>query len=147
MGQQQSKDELLYQQVSYGNAEGIKSLRREGAGLEVILLLFINHYFHNQINLTFFSILFNMSFLWLQWVDREGKTPLIVACMKPELYNVAKTLIELGANVNVFRPGEFWFFKKKKNSFWDLGFILFHLLLVEMIQVDYFLFWGLVVFC
>ncbi|KAK4586066.1 hypothetical protein RGQ29_023302 [Quercus rubra] len=73
MGQQQSKDELLYQQVSYGNAEGIKSLRREGAGLE--------------------------------WVDREGKTPLIVACMKPELYNVAKTLIELGANVNVFRPG------------------------------------------
>ena len=110
MGQQQSKDELLYQQVSYGNAEGIKSLRREGAGLEVRLLLFINHYFHNQINLTFFSILFNMSFLWLQWVDREGKTPLIVACMKPELYNVAKTLIELGANVNVFRPGEFWFF-------------------------------------
>lgn len=43
----------------------------------------------------------------MQWVDREGKTPLIVACMKPELYNVAKTLIELGANVNVFRPGEF----------------------------------------
>ncbi|KAM3708266.1 hypothetical protein ACB098_02G085600 [Castanea mollissima] len=73
MGQQQSKDELLYQQVSYGNAEGIKSLRREGAGLE--------------------------------WVDREGKTPLIVACMSPELYNVAKTLIELGANVNAYRPG------------------------------------------
>ncbi|KAK9991802.1 hypothetical protein SO802_026787 [Lithocarpus litseifolius] len=73
MGQQQSKDELLYQQVSYGNAKGIKSLRREGAGLE--------------------------------WVDREGKTPLIVACMKPELYNVAKTLIELGANVNTYRPG------------------------------------------
>ena len=36
MGQQQSKDELLYQQVSYGNIEGIKSLRAEGAGLEVI---------------------------------------------------------------------------------------------------------------
>nr|XP_023879141.1 putative E3 ubiquitin-protein ligase XBAT34 isoform X3 [Quercus suber] len=73
MGQQQSKDELLYQQVSYDNADGIKSLRREGASLE--------------------------------WVDREGKTPLIVACMKPELYNVAKTLIELGANVNAYRPG------------------------------------------
>ena len=37
MGQQQSKDELLYQQVSYGNTEGIKALRRDGAGLEVIL--------------------------------------------------------------------------------------------------------------
>ncbi|KAK4258388.1 hypothetical protein QN277_007843 [Acacia crassicarpa] len=73
MGQAQSKNELLYQQVSYGNIEGIKALRREGAGLE--------------------------------WVDREGKTPLIVACMNPELYEVAKTLIELGANVNAYRPG------------------------------------------
>ncbi|KAJ4956243.1 hypothetical protein NE237_013026 [Protea cynaroides] len=73
MGQQQSKDELLYQQVNYGNIEGIKSLRREGAGLE--------------------------------WIDREGKTPLIVACMNPQLFNVAKTLIELGANVNAYRPG------------------------------------------
>ncbi|XP_073299775.1 putative E3 ubiquitin-protein ligase XBAT35 [Primulina huaijiensis] len=73
MGQQQSKDELLYKQVSYGNIEGIKSLRTEGAGLE--------------------------------WIDSEGKTPLVVACMNPELYNVAKTLIELGANVNAYRPG------------------------------------------
>lgn len=73
MGQQQSKDQLLYQQVSYGNIEGIKALRREGAGLE--------------------------------YVDREGKTPLTVACLNPALYNVAKTLIELGANVNAYRPG------------------------------------------
>ncbi|KAI3469781.1 hypothetical protein Pfo_026444 [Paulownia fortunei] len=73
MGQRQSKDELLYQQVNYGNIDGIKALRREGAGLE--------------------------------WIDSEGKTPLIVACMNPELYNVAKTLIELGANVNAYRPG------------------------------------------
>ncbi|XP_028791925.1 putative E3 ubiquitin-protein ligase XBAT35 [Neltuma alba] len=73
MGQTQSKDELLYQQISYGNIEGIKALHREGAGLE--------------------------------WVDREGKTPLIVACMNPELYDVAKILIELGANVNAYRPG------------------------------------------
>lgn len=73
MGQGQSKSELLYQQVSYGNSDGIKALHREGAGLE--------------------------------WMDREGKTPLIVACMNPELYNVAKTLIELGANVNAYRPG------------------------------------------
>ncbi|KAK4382193.1 putative E3 ubiquitin-protein ligase XBAT35 [Sesamum angolense] len=34
MGQQQSKDELLYQQVNYGNVEGIKALRSQGAGLE-----------------------------------------------------------------------------------------------------------------
>ncbi|KAG8370437.1 hypothetical protein BUALT_Bualt14G0116700 [Buddleja alternifolia] len=73
MGMQQSKDELLYQQVNSGKIDGIKSLRSEGAGLE--------------------------------WVDREGKTPLIVACMNPELHNVAKTLIELGANVNAYRPG------------------------------------------
>ncbi|XWS53808.1 hypothetical protein CRYUN_Cryun10bG0031900 [Craigia yunnanensis] len=73
MGQQQSKDELLYNQVNYGNAEGIKALCREGAGLE--------------------------------WIDREGKTPLILACLNPELFNVAKTLIELGANVNAYRPG------------------------------------------
>lgn len=42
-----------------------------------------------------------------QWMDREGKTPLILACMNPELHNVAKTLIELGANVDAYRPGMF----------------------------------------
>lgn len=73
MGQQQSKDELLYQQVSYGNTEGIKALHRDGAGLE--------------------------------YVDREGKTALIAACLNLTLFNVAKTLIELGANVNAYRPG------------------------------------------
>ncbi|XP_061989861.1 putative E3 ubiquitin-protein ligase XBAT35 isoform X1 [Rosa rugosa] len=73
MGLQQSKEELLYDQVSYGNVEGLKSLRAQGAGLE--------------------------------WIDREGKTPLIVACMNPGLTNVAKTLIDLGANVNAYRPG------------------------------------------
>lgn len=46
----------------------------------------------------------NSPSLW-QWIDSEGKTALIVACMNPQLYNVAKTLIELGANVNVYRPG------------------------------------------
>ncbi|KAI3756702.1 hypothetical protein L1987_56524 [Smallanthus sonchifolius] len=73
MGLQQSKDELLYQQVSYGNTEGIKKLRSEGAGLE--------------------------------WMDKEGKTPLILASMNAQSYDVAKTLIELGANVNAYRPG------------------------------------------
>lgn len=48
----------------------------------------------------------NLFFGYLvQWVDREGKTPLIVACTKPEPYDVAKTLLELGANVNAFAPG------------------------------------------
>ncbi|EYU18316.1 hypothetical protein ABFS82_07G048400 [Erythranthe guttata] len=73
MGLQQSKDELLYEKVNSGSVEEIKSLRRDGAGLE--------------------------------WIDKEGKTPLIVACMNPQLYNVANTLIELGANVNAYRPG------------------------------------------
>lgn len=35
MGLQQSKDEQLYQQVSYGTTEGIKKLHTEGAGVEV----------------------------------------------------------------------------------------------------------------
>ncbi|KAG6776459.1 hypothetical protein POTOM_019970 [Populus tomentosa] len=41
----------------------------------------------------------------LEWIDRDGKTPLIVACMDSGLYNVAKVLIEMGANVNAYRPG------------------------------------------
>ncbi|CAL9086339.1 unnamed protein product [Musa textilis] len=73
MGLQQSKEELLYQQVNYGNIEGIKALRSQGAGLE--------------------------------WMDKEGKTPLIVACLRHDLLPVAKILIELGANVNVYRAG------------------------------------------
>ncbi|KQK16453.1 probable E3 ubiquitin-protein ligase XBOS34 [Brachypodium distachyon] len=73
MGLQQSKEELLYQQVNYGNIEGIRTLRTQGAGLE--------------------------------WIDKEGKTPLMVASMRPDLLNVAKVLIELGANVNAYRPG------------------------------------------
>ncbi|KAH0903860.1 hypothetical protein HID58_043363 [Brassica napus] len=72
MGQQQSKGKLLFEQVSYGNSEGIQSLHRERADLE--------------------------------WMDREGKTPLIMACMNSELYDVAETLIELGANVNAYCP-------------------------------------------
>uniref|UniRef100_A0A0A9DG92 Uncharacterized protein n=2 Tax=Arundo donax TaxID=35708 RepID=A0A0A9DG92_ARUDO len=73
MGLQQSKEELLYQQVNYGNVDGIRALRAQGAGLE--------------------------------WIDKEGKTPLMVACMRPDLLDVAKVLVELGANVNAYRPG------------------------------------------
>lgn len=51
--------------------------------------------------LTILDLLFLM-----QWMDKEGKTPLILASMNPQLYDVAKTLIELGANVNGYRPGE-----------------------------------------
>ncbi|CAM8971257.1 unnamed protein product [Rhodiola kirilowii] len=40
-----------------------------------------------------------------EWYDQEGKTALIAACLSLALYDVAKTLIELGANVNVYRPG------------------------------------------
>lgn len=42
----------------------------------------------------------------MQWMDKEGKTPLIVACMDPRLYIGAKTLIELGANLDAYRPGK-----------------------------------------
>ncbi|KAM7521716.1 hypothetical protein LguiA_011618 [Lonicera macranthoides] len=41
----------------------------------------------------------------LEWVNEEGKTPLIVACMSSDLFIVAKTLIDLGANVNSYRAG------------------------------------------
>ncbi|KAG6582741.1 putative E3 ubiquitin-protein ligase XBAT35, partial [Cucurbita argyrosperma subsp. sororia] len=38
-------------------------------------------------------------------VQALSENPLILACMSPELHNVARTLIELGANVNAYRPG------------------------------------------
>ncbi|RWW17882.1 hypothetical protein GW17_00018168 [Ensete ventricosum] len=86
MGLQQSKEELLYQQVNYGNIAGIKALHSQGAGLEDWFL--------------------GWGCTFVQWMDKEGKTPLIVACLRHDLLPVAKILIELGANVNVYRPGE-----------------------------------------
>ncbi|EOA16892.1 hypothetical protein CARUB_v10005117mg [Capsella rubella] len=41
----------------------------------------------------------------LEWVDKLGRTPLISACMKEDLYDVAKTLLQLGSNVNAYRSG------------------------------------------
>ncbi|KAM7257685.1 hypothetical protein ACFE04_013426 [Oxalis oulophora] len=41
----------------------------------------------------------------LEWIDEEGMTPLIFTCMHSSYHNVAKTLIQLGANVNACRPG------------------------------------------
>ncbi|KAI3857120.1 hypothetical protein MKW98_010534 [Papaver atlanticum] len=40
----------------------------------------------------------------LEWVDKQGDTPLMVACMYPKLIHVARTLIELGADVNAAPP-------------------------------------------
>ena len=108
MGLQQSKEELLYQQVNYGNADGIRTLRAQGAGLEVsrqpsqddkLLRPYITAL---TLRLTAAA---DVCVLGLQWIDKEGKTPLMVACMRPDLLNVAKVLIELGANVNAYRPG------------------------------------------
>lgn len=73
MGQQQSKDELLYQKAIDGDIDAVKALSSDGAGLE--------------------------------WIDKEGKTPLIAACMNSDRYILARTLIERGANVNAYRPG------------------------------------------
>lgn len=100
MGQQQSKDELLFEQVNYGNTEGIKQLRRDGAGLEVS-----NRFIAFSFSAQFHQISDLFGSLKLQWMDREGKTPLIAACLNPSLFNVAQTLLELGANVNAYRPG------------------------------------------
>jgi len=42
----------------------------------------------------------------LEWRDAKGRTPLMYACNHAELYETAKTLLELGANVNAVRPRE-----------------------------------------
>jgi hypothetical protein len=39
MGLQQSKEELLYQQVNYGNIEGIRTLKAQGAGVEASITI------------------------------------------------------------------------------------------------------------
>lgn len=64
----------------------------------------------------------------LQWIDKEGKTPLMLACMRPDLLNVAKVLIELGANVNAYRPG------KKSHFFYCL--MLFLVCEVYLVRIN-----------
>ena len=39
-------------------------------------------------------------------MDKEAKTPLILASMNPQLYDVPETLIEFGANLNAYHLGE-----------------------------------------
>lgn len=41
----------------------------------------------------------------LEWVDKEGRTPLVLACTRGELLDMATTLLNLGANINAYRPG------------------------------------------
>lgn len=41
----------------------------------------------------------------MQWKDVEGRTPLIIACLRHDRFDVAKALIDFGANVNAYRPG------------------------------------------
>lgn len=41
----------------------------------------------------------------LEWFDKEGRTPLILACTRGELLDMATTLLNLGANINAYRPG------------------------------------------
>ncbi|RID46548.1 hypothetical protein BRARA_I03199 [Brassica rapa] len=81
MGKEKSKGELLYEQVSYNEFE--KKVSYDNS--ERIRAL------HRQ-------------GADLEWMDRKGRTPLIMACRFHELYYVAKTLIELGANVNAYCP-------------------------------------------
>ncbi|XP_047326478.1 putative E3 ubiquitin-protein ligase XBAT35 [Impatiens glandulifera] len=41
----------------------------------------------------------------LEWVDRDGKTPLITVSLYPQGFIMAETLINLGANVDAYRSG------------------------------------------
>ncbi|XP_013585152.1 PREDICTED: putative E3 ubiquitin-protein ligase XBAT35 [Brassica oleracea var. oleracea] len=81
MGKKKSKGELLYEQASYNEFQ--KQVSYDNS--ESIRAL------HRQ-------------GADLEWMDRKGRTPLIMACRFHELYYVAKTLIELGANVNAYCP-------------------------------------------
>ncbi|KAF3319866.1 putative E3 ubiquitin-protein ligase XBOS34 [Carex littledalei] len=42
----------------------------------------------------------------IEWKDDEGKTPLIIACLRHDRFDVAKALIDFGADVNAYRPGK-----------------------------------------
>jgi hypothetical protein len=43
----------------------------------------------------------------IQFVDKEGRTPLILACTRGDLYEMVLTLLNLGANIKAYRPGRF----------------------------------------
>ncbi|KAL3684317.1 hypothetical protein R1sor_002339 [Riccia sorocarpa] len=41
----------------------------------------------------------------LEWVDKEGRTPLILACTRGDLYDMVITLLNEGARLDAYRPG------------------------------------------
>jgi hypothetical protein len=41
----------------------------------------------------------------LEFVDKEGRTPLMIACQRGELFDMVLTLLNLGANVKAYQPG------------------------------------------
>jgi protein neuralized len=43
----------------------------------------------------------------LEFLDKEGRTPLILACTRGDLFEMVLTLLNLGANINAYRPGTF----------------------------------------
>ncbi|XP_024361840.1 probable E3 ubiquitin-protein ligase XBOS34 isoform X2 [Physcomitrium patens] len=43
----------------------------------------------------------------LEWVDKEGRTPLILACTRGDLFEMVLTLLNLGANIKHYRPGTY----------------------------------------
>lgn len=41
----------------------------------------------------------------VQFVDKEGRTPLVLACTRGDLFEMVLTLLNLGANIKTYRPG------------------------------------------
>ena len=51
------------------------------------------------------ELLLKRSICFLQFVDKEGRTPLMIACQRGELFDMVLTLLNLGANVKAYQPG------------------------------------------
>lgn len=41
----------------------------------------------------------------LESMDKEGRTPLMIACTRGNLFDMVLTLLNLGANINAYQPG------------------------------------------
>lgn len=41
----------------------------------------------------------------LQFLDKEGRTPLMFACTRGDLFEMVLTLLNLGANIKAYQPG------------------------------------------
>eukprot|EP00243_Klebsormidium_subtile_P003936 TRINITY_DN1759_c0_g1_i4.p1 TRINITY_DN1759_c0_g1~~TRINITY_DN1759_c0_g1_i4.p1 ORF type:complete len:253 (-),score=19.29 TRINITY_DN1759_c0_g1_i4:738-1496(-) len=93
MGQNMSLEEKVYVCTTKGDIANIRKLRSNGAGLEPGLA-YASH--------TAPSVKEPHT----TWKDPKGRTSLMYACNHAELYETAKTLLELGAEKNAFRPRE-----------------------------------------